>query len=104
MYIERKAPEHVINAMKQEIDSKVLAKCKSRSKRILVGSTLFHMCLCNYKFPQYNYYFRLYKAFEKGFLPFEGCYTEQPSKVIEIISFIEYTYTEVLAEMKRRQK
>lgn len=103
-YIKRKAPEHIIEAMRSKIDTEVKAECESHSKTILVGSTLFRKCLCNYKLSSFDYYYRMYKAYTSGFLPFKGCYVEQPSKVIEIITFIEYTYNEVMAEMSRRQK
>ena len=103
-YIERKAPEHIIEHMRQEIAKSKHQMCEIANKSIVSGHFIFKKCLCNYKLNNFNYLYQLYKAYKDGYLPFKGVYTEQPNQIIEIIQIIDSTYKDMLEEIKRRNK
>ena len=101
-YIERKAPQHIIDHMRKEMQDAKYRMCELDNKAIVSGGFIFKKCLCNYNYNGFSYLFSIYKAYKAGFLPFKGAYTEQPNQIIEIIQLIDSVYNEVIDEVNRR--
>ena len=60
------------------------------------------------KFYNFNYFYTLYRQYsENGVLPFNGCLTDQPSKIIEIFDVFEQLNCEKeekqIKEIKRKK-
>ena len=64
-----------------------------KSKNIQVHEFLnlrFLNNLSEYPDYEYNYNIQLYTVFEnKNILPFSGCFTDQPNKIIEVFNVIK---------------
>jgi ribosomal protein L32 len=56
--------------------------------RYEIDGIRFHECLCGYRNPSISLYLDLEDKFNKGILPFNGSYLDQPSKIIEIMNRI----------------
>ena len=46
-------------------------------------------CLGNYYSPAVGFWFRAYRQFQAGMLPFEGALLDQPAKVLDIFNVFE---------------
>lgn len=68
--------------------------------RVLRYST----CIGNWADPTWSHWFELHGAYAKGFLPFPGTYSDQPSKVMEVFKVIDQHVAEVVAEKERDMK
>lgn len=66
----------------------------------------------NFKYPYFSYIITLFNQYKAGMLPFPGCLTEQPAKIIEIfdvLSQLQYEYEEksrkkIEKESKKRER
>ena len=50
---------------------------------------LFRSCVGNFFSDVVVRWLEMYHAYEKGVLPYPGCYSEQPNKIIEVFQVFE---------------
>ena len=59
--------------------------------------------LTNLSFPEFNYIYGLYNKYDKfGVLPFEGCHSDQPAKIMEIFDILSAVHAEDEARLANK--
>ncbi len=64
----------------------------------------FYRCFCNYIDQSTMFLLHLFFQYERGFLPFPGSISEQPSKIIDIFSVFTYLKSERQKELDEKNK
>ena len=73
--------------------------------RFTIDGIHFHKCVCQYRNPRLGFYLDLLEKQEKGILPFEGSYLDQPAQIIEILNRLEYVKNDIQArKIQKEQK
>lgn len=70
--------------------------------RFTIDGIHYHRCVCAFRTSRLGYYLDLLDKLDKGIMPDEGCYLDQPSKTIEILNRLEYIKNDV--ESRRLEK
>ena len=63
--------------------------------RFTIDGIHYHRCVCGYRTSRLGYYLDLLDKLDKGILPDNGSYLDQPSKTIEILNRIEYIKNDI---------
>lgn len=65
----------------------------------------FYTCPANFYDAYVRVIMKMHKAYEKGLLPFPGCFNEQPNKIIEAFSVIDqYIYDKMRVEQEKQKQ
>jgi len=67
----------------------------------------YKSCLCTFKTSHYSFYWTTYKSFKQGVLPYPGSLSEQPAKIMEILSLmahLETDWQQTQAEKTKKKK
>lgn len=73
--------------------------------RYEIDGIKYHQCLCGYRDHNISLYLDLEDKFNKGILPFNGSYMDQPSKVVEIMHRIsQLKHDKMMRDIKKQQK
>ena len=91
---ESKVQEHIKKGLDPDLAEKTIKTinmCDKVSDKPLhdIDDILFYTCVCNFKHPMMGFFLDATEAYDNGILPFKGGYSDQPAKMIEIISLIK---------------
>jgi hypothetical protein len=64
----------------------------------------FYTCIGNFYRHEIAQMFRWFLQYEQGVMPFQGAFSDQPNKIIEIFSVMEEYRNDKLDEIKRTEK
>jgi hypothetical protein len=103
-YTKREGEERAKKRLQKENGCGVIKE----KHRYEIDGIRYHQCVCGYRNYDLGFYIQLQDNFEKGILPFEGSYMDQPAQIIEIIDRIsqlrldkqERDYKKSLSEKK----
>lgn len=69
------------------------------------GTTIeYYSCPGNFRKGEIGYVFALFEQFQKGLLPFEGPFSDQPAKVVEAFNLIVSLREEQRAQKEEENK
>jgi len=78
---------------------KVFRGCNSKPKQdFLIDGKVAERCPAKMIIPEMKDYIRYYSYFKKGFLPFRGGVSEQPTKLLQIFDILESAEIEYAKE------
>ncbi len=79
--------------------------CKKMSNEPIyqIDNLQFKTCPCNYKHPLFNFISQASSIFEKGTMPFEGSFVDQPAYIIEAINLYQCLKQDYINEQERKQ-
>jgi hypothetical protein len=65
----------------------------------------FKKGLDNYNYEYFGYVLSLFDAYDRlGILPFNGCFSDQPAKIIEIFNVLDQLKTERQMKLQEEQQ
>jgi hypothetical protein len=76
---------------KEKVDFESRNGCKVDNKftKFEYDNLRFTKCCCNHLSGDFNFIMGMFEQYDKGNLPFSGCYTDQPNKVIDLMNLIQ---------------
>lgn len=85
--------------------SKELLAHVKKQKKTILESLNFRFSETGIKYDNFNFIMTTYSAFKQcGVLPFQGCFTEQPSKIIEIFNLLDALVDEAQQKAAKEQE
>ncbi len=83
---------------------KMIKNCYGGGKKRTFNNLKFHTCVGNFYSEAAQDLIKLYTVFEDGMLPFSGAITEQPAKIVDAFSKLEYYYRRERDKLKEDQE
>lgn len=89
---------------KAEIIMKAQNGCNTirQKPRFTIDGIHYHRCVCAFRTSRLGIYLDLLDKLDKGILPDEGCYLDQPAKTLEILQRLTYVKNDV--EQRQMEK
>ena len=78
--------------------------CWGKDRPYTVEDIEYYTCIGNYNSANSRRYIDMFDHFEKGIMPFNGAYMDQPCKVIDIFNIIKSIRNKIIDEQRRAQQ